>query len=214
MIQFGIDQLQFAPSQQLSSFVYWVLYMNYSLLAFIFLTASIITAIVYTNAIYFTFICIFGYNALIIIIAVLFFCCCKRRLVIEPAQHNNPIKLIWRVMRYALTHKQPVRRSAFTYGEFPPSRLDLGKERYGGPFTTTQVEDVKSFFYILSVVIGTLGYGFFNTKSTISDHYIFLMKIDGPKVFIENFLLRYPLAVSYLVIVFVVPFYQFIIVPL
>ena len=27
VIQFGTDQLQFAPSQELSSFVYWVLYM-------------------------------------------------------------------------------------------------------------------------------------------------------------------------------------------
>ena len=34
MIQFGTDQLQFAPSQELSSFVYWVLYINYSLLAY------------------------------------------------------------------------------------------------------------------------------------------------------------------------------------
>ena len=213
VIQFGTDQLQFAPSQQLSSFVYWVLYINYSSLAFIFLMASIITAIVYKNIVYIMFCSIFGYGTLIIIIALLFFCCCKRHLVIEPAQHSNPIKLIWRVMRYALTHKQPVRRSAFTYGEFPPSRLDLGKERYGGPFTTVQVEDVKSFFYILSIVLGTFGYGFRDTKSKISDQYLLFMQIDGPNSFIENLPLTYPLTVSYLFIVFVVPFYQFIIVP-
>ena len=167
VIQFGTDQLQFAPSQQLSSFVYWVLYLNYSLLAFILLMASIITAIVYKNIVYFTFTCIFGYGVLIIIIAVLCFCCFKHHLVIEPAQHNNPIKLVWRVMKYALTHKHPVRRSAFTYGEFPPSRLDLGKERYGGPFTTAQVEDVRSFLYILSIVLGTFGYGVRDTRSKI-----------------------------------------------
>ena len=146
MIQFGTDQLQFAPSQELSSFVYWVLYMNYFILAFILLIASIVTAIVYENKIYFTFTCIFGSGVLIVMIAVLSFCCFTHHLVIEPAQHNNPVKLIWIVMRYAWTHKQPVRRSAFTYGELPPSRLDLCKERYGGPFTTVQVEDVKSFF--------------------------------------------------------------------
>ena len=44
VIQFGTDQLQFAPSQELSSFVYWFLYINYSLLAFILLITSIITA--------------------------------------------------------------------------------------------------------------------------------------------------------------------------
>ncbi len=35
-------------------------------------------------------------------------------------------------------------RSAFTYWEENiPSRLDLGKSRFGGPFTTEQVEDVR-----------------------------------------------------------------------
>ena len=47
VIQFGTDQLQFAPSQELSSFVYWVLYIRYPLLAFILLMASTITATVY-----------------------------------------------------------------------------------------------------------------------------------------------------------------------
>ena len=213
VIQFGTDQLQSATSQELSSFVYWFLYMNYSLLAFVLLLASSITSIVYKNTIYSTFTCVFGYGVLIVIIAVLSFCCFKRHLVIEPAQHNNPIKLIWRVMRYALTHKQPVRRSAFTYGELPPSRLDLCKERYGGPFTTVQVEDVKSFLYILSIVLGTLGYGFLDTKNKISDQYLILIHMQGPNTFIENLLLMYPLAVGYLFIVFAVPFYQFIIVP-
>ena len=213
VIQFGTDQLQFAPSQQLSSFVYWILYINYSLVAFILLMASIITATVYKNIVYFTFTCIFGYGVLIIIIAVLSFCCFKHHLVIEPAQRNNPIKPIWRVMRYALTHKQPVRRSAFTYGEFPPSRLDLGKERYGGPFTTVQVEDVKSFLYILSILLGTFGFGFHDTKSKIADQYLIFMPTDGPNSFSKNLLLMYPLTVPYLFIVFAVPFYQFIIVP-
>ena len=213
MIQFGTDQLQFAPSQELSSFVYWVLYTNYSLLAFILLIASIITAIVYKYTIYLTFTFIFGFGVLVIMIAILSFYCFKQHLVIEPAQHNNPVKLIWRVMRYAWTHKQPVRPSAFTYGEFPPSRLDLCKERYGGPFTTVQVEDVKSFLYILTIVIGTFGYGFVDTKSKISDQYLILMRKDGPNSFVKNLFLTYPLTIPYFVVTFSVPFHQFIIVP-
>ena len=213
MIQFGTDQLQFAPSRELSSFVYWVLYTNYSLLAFILLIASIITAIVYKHTNYFTFTFIFGFGVLVIMIAVLSFYCFKQHLVIEPAQRNNPVKLIWRVMRYAWTHKQPLRRSAFTYGEFPPSRLDLCKERYGGPFTTIQVEDVKSFFYILTIVVGTFGYGFVDTKTKISDQYLNLTKNNGSNSFVENLVLTYPLTVPCLVVAFAVPFYQFIIVP-
>ena len=213
VIQFGTDQLQFAPSQELSSFVYWVIYINYSLLAFILLMASILTATIYAHTIYFTFTYIFGSGMLIVMIAVLSFYCFKHHLVIEPAQHNNPIKLIWRVIRYALTHKQPVRRSAFTYGEFPPPRLDLGKERYGGPFTTVQVEDVKSFLHILSILLGSYGYGFLDTKYNITDQYQNLIQTDGPNSFVKNLLLTYPLTVPYLFIVFAVPFYQFIIVP-
>ena len=49
------------------------------------------------------------------------------------------------------------------------TRLDLCKERYGGPFTTVQVEDVKSFLYILSIVVGTFGYEFIDTKLKISE---------------------------------------------
>ena len=112
-------------------------------------------------------------------------------------------------MRYALTHKQPVRHSV----EHPPSRLNLCKERYGGPFTTIQVEDVKSFLYILSVILGGFGFGFLDTKNKISDQYLKFMQKDVPNSFIENRLLIYPLAVPYIFIVFVVPFYQFIIVP-
>ena len=43
--------------------------------------------------------------------------------------------------------------SAFTYCEDElPSRLDLGKHKYGGPFTTEQVEDVKTFLWLVMIV--------------------------------------------------------------
>ena len=83
IIQFGTDQLQFAPSQKLSTFVYWVLYMNYFLIALLLIMASIINSLVYKNTIYFTFIGIFGSGILITIIAVLSFFCFKHHLIIE-----------------------------------------------------------------------------------------------------------------------------------
>ena len=213
IIQFGTDQLQFASSQELSSFVYWVLYIYYFPLAILLLVASIITGFVYKNIIYYTFTVIFGSGVLIIIIAILSFCCFKQHLIIEPGQQNNPVKLIWRVIIYAWKCKLPQRRSAFTYGESLPSRLDLGKERYGGPFTTVQVEDVKSFLYMVSIVLGTFGYGFLDTKSKLYNQYLTLMQTDGPNSFLKSLLLIYPLTVPYLVITFTVPLYQFIIVP-
>ena len=74
-------------------------------------------------------------------------------LIKEPVS-ANPVKLIFKVLKYAAKHKYPVQRSAFTYCENKqPTRLDYGKSKYGGPFTTEQVEDVKTFWRILLVVL-------------------------------------------------------------
>ena len=75
------------------------------------------------------------------------------KLIQEPVS-TNPVSLIVRVMGYAARHKSPVQRSAFTYCENKlPSRMDNGKSKYGGPFTTEQVEDVKTFWRILVVIL-------------------------------------------------------------
>ena len=69
---------------------------------------------------------------------------------------KNPIKLIARVLYYAWKHKYPENRSALTYWEEEtPSRLDLGKEKYGGPFTEEEIEDVKTAFRMLPLFMAT-----------------------------------------------------------
>ena len=61
---------------------------------------------------------------------------------------------MYKVISFSREHSYPIRRSAFTYCEDElPSRLDLGKEKYGGPFTTEQVEDVKAFLGIFTVLL-------------------------------------------------------------
>ena len=70
-----------------------------------------------------------------------------------PVNTVNPVKLIVRVLCYARKHKYPENRSALTYWEEEaPSRLDLGKDKYGGPFTEEEVEDVKTVFRLLPLV--------------------------------------------------------------
>jgi peptide/histidine transporter 3/4 len=74
------------------------------------------------------------------------------KLVKEPVT-VNPVSHIFKVLKYAAKHKYPVQRSAFTYCENErPTRLDYGKSKYGGPFTTKQVEDVKTFRRVLLVI--------------------------------------------------------------
>ena len=78
-------------------------------------------------------------------------------LVFKDSGSRNPYKLVYRALKFAKDHTTPLRRSAFTYCEDElPSRLDFGKEKYGGPFSTEQVEDVKAFLGILQVLL-TLG---------------------------------------------------------
>ena len=79
--------------------------------------------------------------------------CFHHTLVKEPVT-VNPVSLMFKVLKYAAKHKYPVQRSAFTYCENErPTRLDYGKSKYGGPFTTEQVEDVKTFWRILLVIV-------------------------------------------------------------
>ena len=95
-----------------------------------------------------------------VILSLLIFSMCvvhyrKVLFLLEPAG-VNPYKLVYKVAKFAHQHKVPLRRSAFTYcTEELPSRMDVGKHKYGGPFTTKQVEDVKAFWGILKVILST-----------------------------------------------------------
>ena len=69
-----------------------------------------------------------------------------------------------------------------------PSRLDLGKSRYGGPFTTEQVEDVKTVFRVFSLGLTTLfAYGFFTALSISRKTIIFfsLTECESTIVFVH-----------------------------
>ena len=135
-IQFGVDQLLFASNDDVSKFVKWYYWTT------IFL--QLIPAY-------------YCRGFIIFIIASLFCSCCKHHYMIEPVRYVNPVRHIVKVLQYARCHTAPVLRSAFTYGEGPPSRLDLAKDRYGGPYTTEEVEDVKSFGRILLLLLSQFG---------------------------------------------------------
>ncbi len=87
------------------------------------------------------------------------FCLSRKWLIIEPKSPNS-LRTIYQVLKFATKHKAPLNRSALTYWEEDiPSRMDLGKSRYGGPFTTEQVEDVKTMFRIFLVGLSLMVIG-------------------------------------------------------
>ena len=86
-------------------------------------------------------------------VLILDFLLAKKWLIIEPKSPQS-LTTIYRVLKFAAKHKAPLNRSALTYWEENvPSRMDLGKSRYGGPFTTEQVEDVKTILRLLPLCL-------------------------------------------------------------
>ncbi len=139
VVQLGIDQLTDASTSRIITFIQLEVW-TYSFAASIYWLSTSCTCGVYTQYLSFFL------KPLICTVAILCDIFLERYLVKETIKHN-PLKLIFQVLRYAAKNKYPRLRSAFTYWEDKPySRIDLGKSKYGGPFTTEQVEDVKTFF--------------------------------------------------------------------
>ena len=85
----------------------------------------------------------------------------------------NPFKTIFRILRYTWKHKLPERRSALTYWENKiPSRIDFGKQKYGGPFTNEEVEDMKTFFRLLALMLSLFGFFLSDDGHLLSSHVI------------------------------------------
>jgi len=75
-------------------------------------------------------------------------------LLIKEPPSSNPLKLIYEVLKFYFKNKQPRLRSAFTYWDDKPySRIDLGKAKYGGPFSAEQVENVKTILRISALLV-------------------------------------------------------------
>ena len=156
-MQIGLDQLIDASSTDICSYLswgVWLYFLSYTMAVF----SQQYLCGIYDSPLSFLFV------SLTITVVVLSDVACNHWLVKEPVT-QNPLKLIYQVLRYAVKNKYPRMRSAFTYWEDKPySRIDLGKRKYGGPFTTEQVEDVKTFFQLLvilvaSVLINVMGHG-------------------------------------------------------
>ena len=154
-IQFAIDQMPEASSNEVSAFNHWFVWMIYcgralsnTLIQLSSCSELLVGRIGNTFILLFTL----GLLTLGLGVGMLF----RKTLTVMP-ESRNPMKTVIHVLRYSATHKYPENRRAHTYTDSCiPSRLDLGKEIYGGPFTTEQVEDVKTFLRIISIILTTV----------------------------------------------------------
>ena len=149
-LQLGLDQMPDASSSNISSFIAWFVFS----MGFGAWIVDTVSSLMYN--------CTANHNIQLFSIfpplCMTIVCCslfilAPKWLTIEP---NCPqsVKTIYQVLKFAKQHKAPLNRSALTYWEEDiPSRMDLGKSKYGGPFTAEQVEDVKTFLKILVICI-------------------------------------------------------------
>ena len=150
VVQFGADQLNDQPSDIKTVYSYRYVWSSYaaSALLQILLSIGIPTIIV-------PFILV-----LILILGVtLVVQYCKRHWFNKDECTNyNPCRLVCQVTRYAIKHRDIHQCNApynyhSVFNEQIPTTFDVGKVRYGGPFTNDQVEDVKTFLKILRVLL-------------------------------------------------------------
>ena len=145
IIQFGLDQLYDASTTEIKSFIVWH--------AWTMLSAGLITDYIFAclsekyKVVLILFSCFNATLALVLMITQ------HGLLIKEEPVKQNAIKQAYRVIKYAIRTKQP-KRGAFTYCEDElPSRIDFGMDKYGGPFTIEQVEDVKTCLRLIPIAI-------------------------------------------------------------
>ena len=171
LIPFGVDQLsQGASSDELSSYFYYY-YMSRNVggmvaqlifviifdLIYFYPQPDLKTVISLDNDIQYTLQSVLALIALTIALLVLF--CMKNRFY-HDRQHSNALKLIYKVLSFAATVKRQVPRynRAFRYGEERKPRIELAKREYDGIFTSEEVEDVKTCYRMLFLLLALFGY--------------------------------------------------------
>ena len=156
-IQFGLDQLLEAPSQHQALFVHWAKWCYDLMNMGIMFLLSVRICYYYSTTIEAIFIISFYVLIGFMLLSLLLFGYLKRHWFSSEPGHHNPYKIVIKVLNFAWKHKQIFQHSAFTYcDDERPSRLDFAKERFGGPFTTEQVEDVKTLLKVM-VILSAIG---------------------------------------------------------
>ena len=156
--QFGLDQLRDASPSAISSYISWNVWCYYLSGSLVFLSQTCHCKI-YSDQLFFL---LFPLSLTLSLVLDI----CFSKCLIEELLVQNPLRLIFLVLRYAVKHKHPQLRSAF-WEDQPQSRISLAKIKHGGPFTSDQVEDVKYFFRILVVVAAA---SFFMGMANVQNH--------------------------------------------
>lgn len=158
IIPFGVDQLEAASSNEMSSYFY-----SYY---FAVQTGTVLNVLVNSA------ISLMPMHGTVVQVMVtlalatlgLILHKCLEHWYFKNVLHENCLKLISKVMWYAATvrRQMPRYRRAFRYGEDRKPRIELAKVQYDGKFLAYQVENVKTFCRICLILFTLGGYLFSN----------------------------------------------------
>ena len=197
---FATEQLieMSSSSNQLSSFVWWFVWCR-RIGATITAVSSCLT---YNNHYYEIYLSSTHLSFLsMILISTLFI----KRWAFRYIYSENPFKITSSVLCFALKNKYPSNRSALTHWEeVKPSRINLGKAKYGGPFSEKDVDSVKVFIHLLLLTV---------MVTMIFFPYQTLARLLTDKQSFKECLLYGTYFIEYAVVIVVVPVYQLIIKP-
>ena len=226
-IQFGLDQLLEAHTPKLIAFIHWYYWaQNVGSLAFFYVATSSVLILDVTdektngtiskflngnvnNTATAAFVVCFLAMTVVLTAVFVKFCTAKKHFYIQKAG-LNPFKNISKVLKYSWKHKIPEHRSAFTYWEEDiPRRIDLGKNKYGGPFTNEEVEDTKTFLRILPLLLCLFGYHLAGDGYSAPEQ---LQRTSCPSLPVLILIVYNPLHMSTLVSVVSIPLYRLVIV--
>ena len=162
LLVFGGDQLCDAPSDMVSSYIYW-LYWTKNLGAFLGWAMYVGVVAMQPLDDYvkeFNFVPVLQpLLAVMVLTGALVFDTCTSRYYDAEHKNTNPIRLICGVMRNSKQWRRPPPfMSAFRYGEDPPTGLDFARQYHGGQYTDEEVEDVRTFWRVMVFILSQCGF--------------------------------------------------------
>ena len=206
VLAFGMDQLMTASSVKLRAFIYWFVLLYFLCGNSAFYTTSLPITSYYRGSLLVSTLT-FGLFSLSL---CLHFQLHRR---FESFRIDNPYKTVYGVLKYAFQNKYPRNRSALTYWEDEvPKRIDFAKDKYGGPFSHENVENVKTFFRILIILAAI--YPLLIADPVINGITSFVTQFKGATTDING---NADFAVSFIgddMVVILVPLLVFVILPL
>ena len=141
IVQFGIDQLIDASSVEITSVLEWY------------------TVTVFTSGMtmYFSSSCVQEYAAILVVAVFLTLAIGADFLFSQWLSKeqviSNPLPLVLKVVCYTIKNKLKSQTTVYLEQQGVLSTFNIAKRVYNGPFTSEQVEDVKTFFRVLAVVV-------------------------------------------------------------